>query len=97
MDNEVGGAVATGRGEISMKTVGSFLIVEKMREGYSPQEACKIATERGIPYSISAHSSICYLAMNKNGEVGAFSTYPKFKYAVTDKNGSGVFNSEYIK
>ena len=40
VDNEVGGAVATGTGELVMKTLGTFLIVELMRNGRTPQEAC---------------------------------------------------------
>ena len=43
VDNEVGGATATGMGELMMKTVGCHLVVELMRQGASPQEACKKA------------------------------------------------------
>ena len=46
VDNEIGGAVATGLGEEVVKTVGSFLIVELMRQGYAPQKACEIAISR---------------------------------------------------
>ena len=46
VDNEIGGAVATGLGEEVVKTVGSFLIVELMRQGKSPQEACEEAISR---------------------------------------------------
>ena len=40
IDNTVGGAVATGMGEEVVKTVGSFLIVEIMRQGRTPQQSC---------------------------------------------------------
>ncbi len=46
IDNDIGGATATGVGEEVMKTVGSFLIVELMRQGMSPQEACEEAVNR---------------------------------------------------
>ena len=46
VDNEVGGCVATGLGEEVVKTVGSFLVVELMRQGKSPQEACEEAIGR---------------------------------------------------
>ena len=46
VDNTIGGAVATGMGEEVVKTVGSFLIVELMRQGHSPQEACDEAIQR---------------------------------------------------
>ena len=42
VDNSVGGAVATGMGEEVVKTVGSFLIVEFMRQGHTPQEALEL-------------------------------------------------------
>ena len=41
VDNEVGGCCATGLGEAVMKTLGSFLVVELMRQGASPQEVVK--------------------------------------------------------
>jgi len=43
VDNEVGGAAGTGVGEVMMKTLASFLIVELMRNGMTPQEACEVA------------------------------------------------------
>ena len=46
VDNEVGGATSTGVGEEVMRSVGSFLVVELMRQGMSPQAACKEAVER---------------------------------------------------
>ena len=46
VDNRVGGAVATGMGEEVVKTVGSFLIVELMRQGRTPQQACDEAISR---------------------------------------------------
>ena len=46
IDNKIGGAVATGLGEEVVKTVGSFLVVELMRQGLSPQEACEKAVKR---------------------------------------------------
>ena len=48
MDNEVGGATATGVGEEVVRTVGSFLMVELMRQGKSPQEACEEGVKRII-------------------------------------------------
>ena len=48
IDNEVGGATATGLGEEVLKTVGSFLIVELMRQGKSPQEACEEERQKKI-------------------------------------------------
>ena len=81
IDNEVGGAVATGLGEEVIKTVGSFLIVELMRNGLNPQEAC----EKAINRIISKHKGkpnfqVAYIATNKNGEIGAYSIHNDFSY-----------------
>ncbi len=75
VDNETGGACATGIGELVMKTLCSFLIVEKMREGATPQEACETAISRIIKkYPVSdPDTQVGVLAMNKNGEIGAYS------------------------
>ena len=81
IDNEVGGAVATGMGEEVVKTVGSFLIVELMRQGKNPQEACDEAIERivkkqkGIP-----NFQVAYIAMDKHGNIGARSIHKGFSY-----------------
>lgn len=97
VDNEAGGACATGNGEFVMRTVGSFLIVEKMREGYSPQEACEIAVKRIYkPSQKNENIQIGYLAMNKNGEFGAFSLKKGFVYSVADSKQNKIFDSAYL-
>jgi len=88
VDNEVGAACATGVGEEVMKTLGSFLIVELMRQGASPQEACK----EGIRRILVRHDSlenvqVGYLAIDKQGRVGAYDIQPWFQYALTTSDG----------
>lgn len=85
VDNEVGGACATGVGEEVMKTLGSFLIVELMRQGASPQQAC----EEGIRRIVRRHDDLAdvqvgYLAIDRLGRVGAHAVQPAFSYATTD-------------
>lgn len=81
VDNEVGAATATGKGEAVMKTLGSFLIVELMRQGKSPQEACELAIKRIIDkVPDSENFQVGYLALNKNGETGAYSVQKGFTY-----------------
>ena len=84
VDNEVGGATATGVGEEVMRTVGSFLVVELMRQGASPQEACREAVERIIRKKpeTARDIQVGFLALNKNGEYGAFALQEGFSYAV---------------
>jgi N4-(beta-N-acetylglucosaminyl)-L-asparaginase len=89
IDNEVGGATATGLGEEVLKTVGSFLIVELMRQGKSPQEACEEAIRRIVAKNDSIQDfQVGYIAVNKKGETGSFSIHEGFwvtKYQ-NDKN-----------
>lgn len=81
IDNKVGGAVATGLGEEVVKTVGSFLVVELMRQGKSPQEACEIAVKRIVSSNSQENKfQVAYIAMNKNGDVGSYSIEPGFTY-----------------
>jgi L-asparaginase/N4-(beta-N-acetylglucosaminyl)-L-asparaginase len=87
VDNEVGAATATGEGEAVMKTLGSFLIVELMRQGYSPQQACELAVRRIVAkIKVHPHFQIGYIALNKSGEVGAYAYAPGFQYAFSNRN-----------
>lgn len=82
LDNEVGGAVGTGMGEAIMKSVGSFLIVELMRQGKSPQEACEEAVMRTVrKVSNYKDFQVAYVAMNKNGEIGSYCIHKGFSFA----------------
>lgn len=94
VDNEVGSAVATGMGELVMRSVGSFLVVELMRQGLSPQAACKDAVMRIVRKQDTSEVQVGYIALDKNGNFGAFSIKPGFVYAVTDKNGTVVHDAE---
>ncbi|MCW8982084.1 N(4)-(beta-N-acetylglucosaminyl)-L-asparaginase [Altibacter sp.] len=79
VDNEVGGAVATGMGEEILKTVGSFLIVELMRNGLSPQAACEEAVRRIVIKNENYKDfQVAYIALNKDGETGAYCIHEGF-------------------
>jgi len=90
LDNEIGGAVATGMGEAIMKSVGSFLIVELMRQGKSPQEACEEAINRIIKANPNTYKEFqaAFIAINKKGEIGAHCIQKGFSYVKyqADKN-----------
>lgn len=88
LDNEVGAAAATGLGEAVIRTAGSAMVVELMRQGKSPLEACKEIVER-IYNKHKNHKDLEYLqvgfiAVNKNGEHAGYSIRPGFNYAVCD-------------
>lgn len=84
IDNEVGGATSTGVGEEVVRNVGSFLVVELMRQGYSPEDACKEAVMRIIRKkpATAKNIQVGFLAMNKKGEYGAYAIQEGFSYAV---------------
>ncbi len=93
VDNEVGAATATGLGEAVMKTCGTFLIVELMRQGASPQEACEEAVTRICEKQDYADFQIGYIAVNKAGEVGSYAIHKGFNYAITkDGKDLGMVN-----
>ena len=92
-DDEVGGACATGLGEFVMKTLGSFLIVELMRQGKSPQQACEEAVMRIVKRYKYKEFQIGYLAINKKGETGAYAIQKGFNYTITKNGKTQVFES----
>ncbi len=78
-DNEVGAAGSTGRGEANLESLASFLIVERMREGDSPQDACLFACQRIADHTKLARLqdengrpdfNVKFYALNAAGEVG---------------------------
>ena len=84
VDNEIGGATSTGVGEEVIRNVGSFLVVELMRQGYPPEEACKEAVMRIIKKKpeTAKQIQVGFLALNKKGEYGAYAIQSGFSYAV---------------
>ncbi len=84
VDNEVGAATATGLGEEVIKICGTHLVVEFMRQGLSPQAACKKAVERIVRKNAASAkiNQVGFIAINKQGEHGAFCLQKGFNYAV---------------
>ena len=95
IDNNVGGAAATGLGEEVIKSSGSFLVVELMRQGYDPLSACTEALNRIISsYNGNPDFQICYIAMSKDGEVGAACLKWAFPHLITK---SGITKLKSVK
>ena len=86
VDNEVGAATASGVGEEMIRNAASFLVVELMRQGRSPADACREAIARVVHKRPDASKTlqVCFLAMNRHGEVGAYALHRGFVYAVCD-------------
>ncbi|GGA88326.1 isoaspartyl peptidase/L-asparaginase family protein [Puia dinghuensis] len=88
VDNEVGAVAATGQGEDVIRICGSHTVVEFMRHGFSPEEACKAVVERivRIKKEKSADIQVAFIALNKKGETGAYAIHPGFSYAIKNDN-----------
>lgn len=99
VDNEIGAAVATGLGEEVLKTLGSFLIVELMRQGRTPQEACEEGIRRIAKKGKDVSNlQIGYLAISKSGEIGSYGIHPGFNYAIHDGKENKMVDVEaYLK
>ncbi|MEM6469076.1 MAG: N(4)-(beta-N-acetylglucosaminyl)-L-asparaginase [Planctomycetota bacterium] len=96
VDNEVGAATATGTGEAVIRAVGSFLVVELMRQGHSPQDACRMATERVIEKNPDwKNIQVGFIALDKQGRFGGYCIQPGFNYAVYEKaDGNRLIESK---
>jgi N4-(beta-N-acetylglucosaminyl)-L-asparaginase len=97
VDNEIGAATSTGVGEEVIRIVGSHLVVELMRQGNSPQQACEKAVERIVKNQPekSKEIQVGFLALNKNGEYGAYALLKGFTYAVySQESGNQLFEAK---
>lgn len=96
VDQEVGAACATGVGEAVIKVAGSAMIVELMRNGMSPKDACKEVVNR----IVSKHDNIenlqvGFIALNKFGEHGCYSVYEGFNIALTDSKNKTMLDADF--
>ncbi len=97
VDNEVGAASCTGLGEMMLKNLSCFLIVELMRQGKSPQKACEEAVKRLVKKCGVQHQA-GFVAIDKKGNYGAYSLLPNFTYALcVDGNNQKMKANSFIK
>lgn len=98
VDNEVGGAAATGLGELVLRTLGSFLVVEEMRRGAHPQKAAETAVKRiarKYPEQVK-DNQVGFIAVDKRGRHGAFGIHKGFNYVLFQRGENKVFEAEYV-
>lgn len=100
VDNEIGAATATGHGEEVIRIAGSHLVVELMRQGKSPQQACEEAVQRIIKLTKARNKNLTdiqvgFIALNKSGEVGSYCIQGGFNYAVHDDSGNKLIDAPY--
>lgn len=98
VDNEVGAATSSGLGEEVMRTCGTHTVVEYMRHGYSPEEACKKAIERIINRDLQKAKTfqVGFLALNKKGQFGAYAVQKGFVFAVKSGNEEMIYPAKYF-
>lgn len=92
VDNEVGACTATGQGEEVIRIAGSHTVVEMMRQGMTPEEACKAAIERiaRIRGEKIRDMQVAFLALNKKGECGGYALQKGFSFAVKSQVEEGM-------
>lgn len=96
VDNEIGAACGTGLGEAIIRTAGSTIIVEMMRMGMHPQEACEAAVERVLAkHEDKSNLQVGYMAINKKGEHGAYAVYENFSYAIRTAERNEMVKTGY--
>ncbi len=98
VDGDVGAACATGVGEAVIRIAGSSIIVELMRSGATPQEAC----DEGVNRIIKKHKNlnnlqVGFLALDKAGNVGASSVFAGFDYAIHTSNKEELIEATFQK
>jgi len=106
VDNDIGAAGSTGRGEANIQNCGSYSVVEFMRQGYSPVEAClqalkriaekskgqpRLLTEDGLP-----RFDLDFYAINKKGEYGGASMWSESQFAIHDGTENKLIESAYL-
>jgi N4-(beta-N-acetylglucosaminyl)-L-asparaginase len=97
VDNDIGAATSTGKGESNIKIAGAHTVVEAMRHGATPQEACEEAVRRIAKKQPDYHDfQVAFLALNKNGESGAFAIAKGFQYTLTMNAGSNLVDGQSL-
>ena len=98
VDNEIGAATSSGTGEEVIRICGTHLVVEFMRQGYSPEMACKKAVERIVKRDKEKAKTlqVGFLAMNKKGQYGAYAIQKGFVFSVKSNNENQIHPSKYL-
>jgi N4-(beta-N-acetylglucosaminyl)-L-asparaginase len=96
VDNEIGAATSTGVGEEVVRICGSHTVIELMRQGLSPEEACKQTCERIIKKrgDKAKDLQVGFIALNTKGEFGGYALQKDFTYAVQSKQGIKVYDAK---
>lgn len=98
IDGDVGGATATGVGEAMIRTAGASAVVESMRRGATPEEACYDIVQRILKKHPGVEGmQVGFLAMNVQGEYGGYSVYNGFNYALRTEDRNEMVDAKYMR
>ena len=96
VDGEVGAACATGMGEAVIRVAGSAMVVELMRKGAKPEEACYEVVDRIIKkHQDLTNLQVGFLALDKYGNHGGYSVYAGFDYALRTNQQEELVKTKY--
>ena len=98
VDNEIGAATSSGLGEEVIRICGTHTVVEYMRHGYSPEDACKKACERIVNRDREKAKTlqVGFLALNKNGDYGAYAIQKGFVISVTSESENQIHEAKFL-
>lgn len=98
VDNEIGAATSTGVGEEVVRICGSHTVIELMRQGLSPEEACKKTCERIIKKrgEKGKEVQVGFIALSNKGEFGGYAIQKGFTYAIQSNDGVKVYDSKSL-
>lgn len=98
VDGEVGAATSSGLGEEVIRTCGSHTVVELMRQGLSPEAACKKAVERIALRNPERAKTlqVGFLALDKKGNYGAYAIHKGFTYSVKNNREEKVYEAKAL-
>lgn len=98
VDNEVGAATSTGVGEEVVRICGSHTVVELMRQGRSPEAACRETVERIVHKrgEKAKDLQVGFIAVDRSGNIGAYALQKGFTYVVQNAAGAKVYDSKSI-
>ncbi len=96
VDGDAGAACATGVGELVIRTAGSHTVVELMRQGRSPEEACREAVNRiARKHKDLGDMQVGFLAIRADGAYGGWALRKGFNYALTTMDRTSLVDSKF--
>ena len=106
VDNDIGACGSTGRGEENLRNLSSFMVVEYMRTGMTPVDACLAVCKRVVdkarllPYLNRSDGrpdfNVKFYAVHKNGSYGSAGIYGPFQYSICDAKGNRLENANFL-